>query len=133
MPNFVIQIVAYVAVLGLQLDLAQANEDSKGRQLIEEEVVELFSGTVMFGKYTDGRPDWKEQTSANGTLLDAADEWSEVGTWTVIADMVCYRYWDHADTHCFDVFERENAFYFYLPGTDILVAYSYKVEKRPMM
>ncbi len=33
----------------------------------------------------------------------------------------------------FDVFERENAFYFYLPGTDILVAYSYKVEKRPMM
>ena len=87
----------------------------------------------MYGKYTDGRPDWKEQTSVNGSLLDAADEWTEVGSWNVIGRMACYSYWDPAGTHCFDVYEEDGTYFFYLPGTDDLIAYSYKVEKRPMM
>ncbi len=125
--------LVWVGIVWAPSSHAEEAEETKGRQLLEEEVLDLFSGTVMFGKYTDGRPDWKEQTSVNGELLDVEQEWVVVGTWTVVSDMVCYRYWEPPGTHCFDVFERDETYYFYLPGTDKLIAHSYKVEKRPMM
>ena len=102
-------------------------------RLIEQEILNLLSGATLYGEYTDGRPGWAEQTAVTGQLFDGADDWKEVGRWTVIADMACYQYEDKADLSCFDVFEAGGVYYFYAPGTERLVAYTTRIDRLPMM
>lgn len=103
------------------------------RVLGEQEVLNLLSGATLYGKYTDGREDWAEQTAVTGQLFDVADEWKEVGSWTTIADMACYRYVDGGNLSCFDVYEAEGVYYFFTPGTENLVAYTTRIDRPPMM
>lgn len=103
------------------------------RALQEQEVLNLLSGATLYGKYADGRPDWAEQTAVTGQLFDVADGWKEVGSWTTIADMACYRYVEGTSLSCFDVYESEGIYYFYSPGTDQLVAYTTRIDRPPMM
>lgn|GEM_PF-3241804 len=113
---------------------AAAEEGTDGlRSLSEQEVLNLLSGATLYGKYTDDRPDWAEQTAVTGQLFDVADDWKEVGSWTTIAGMACYRYVDGGNLSCFDVYELDSVYYFYSPGTDNLVAYTIRIDRPPMM
>lgn len=112
---------------------AWSDDELELRMLEEQEVLDLLSGATLYGKYTDGRPDWAEQTAATGQLFDAADEWREVGSWTTIADMACYKYIENGDMSCFDVYEKDGVYYFFSPGTDRLIAFTTRIDRPPMM
>lgn len=69
----------------------------------------------------------------NGELFDIDEEWVFVGIWIVVSDMVCYCYLVLVGMYCFDVFECNEIYYFYLFGIDNFIVYFYKVEKWLMM
>ena len=96
--------------------------DPLSDKLEEPELLAVLSGATLYGRYEDGRPDWAEQTAATGQLYDVTDEWREVGSWTIIADMACYKYFDTGRVSCFDVYREGDEYLFYSPGTDHLVA-----------
>jgi len=108
-------------------------ENAEGQKLSREEIVELLSGATLYGVYTDGRPDWAEQTAVTGELYDATDEWHDVGRWGTSGDLACYTYWRTMYQYCFDVYENDGQFYFYIPGTDELIAYTYRIDRDEMM
>ena len=122
---------AIICFVSGQFALAQSIESQT--RLIEQEILNLLSGATLYGEYTDDRPGWAEQTAVTGQLFDGADNWKEVGRWTVIADMACYQYEEDAGLSCFDVYEVEEVYYFYAPGTDRLVAYTTRIDRPPMM
>jgi len=119
--------------LVLLVGLPKAAAEIDGRKLDQEEIVELLSGATLYGVYLDGRPDWAEQSTVTGELYDAADKWREVGRWGTSGDVACYTYWAAMRQYCFDVYEQDGQFYFYVPGTDTLVAYTYRIDRDEMM
>ena len=125
-------IVLWVITAAPQLAVAEPEAEGL-RFLSEQEVLNLLSGATLYGKYTDGRLDWAEQTAVTGQLFDVADDWREVGSWTMIADMVCYRYVGEGNLSCFDVYESDAIYYFYTSGTENLVAYTTRIDRPPMM
>jgi len=110
----------------------------QGTRLDETAIVDLLSGSTLYGKYLDGRPDWAEQTAVTGQLFDVARDWLEVGQWSTYGDAVCYSYFLPTGalapgTSCFDVYEFEDDYYFYSVGTDFLVGYTYRVDRPSLM
>ena len=134
--NCALQFCSLLILFGLSLSSIQtthAQTLESQRSLSEPDILYLLSGSTLYGEYTDGRPPWAEQTAATGQLFDVTDEWREVGSWTVIADMACYRYVDAGGLSCFDVYEAAGVYYFYTPGTDQLIAYTTRIDRPPMM
>ena len=118
--------VVVLAVLCLTMfAIAKAEE----RRLTRDEIVTIFSGAALFGKYTDERPDWAEETAVTGQLYDVNLNSKIVGTWGTINDTVCYTYWETALQYCFDVYEEDGQLFFYGPGTDELIAYTYRIDR----
>ncbi len=110
-----------------------AAESPVGTRLTEEDVTYLLYGSTLYGIYVDGRPDWAEQTAVTGQLYDVTDDWAEVGTWNVIDGMACYYYWRSSGLFCFDVYEWQGQYYFYVAGSTRLVAITTRVERQPLM
>lgn len=109
-----------------------------GHKLSIAEILDLLSGATLYGKYVDGRPDWKEHSSVTGQLFDVQREWLEVGQWNAYEDFVCYSYAVPSDgmgpgLSCFDVYEYKGDFYFYSMGSDYLVGYTYRVDRPGLM
>lgn len=109
-----------------------AKAEVEQRRLTGDEIVAIFSGATLFGKYTNGRPDWAEESAVTGQLYDVDLNWQIVGTWGTIDDLICYTYWTTGLQHCFDVYQEGGQLFFYEPGTDELIAYTYRIDRDRM-
>ena len=112
---------------------AAAQSGPEGIRLRKDDIARLFAGASLYGEYTEGRPDWAEETAVTGELYDAAENWNEVGRWGTSGDYVCYTYWHNMSQYCFEVYEVDGQLFFYTPGTDQLIAFTYRIERDQMM
>lgn len=127
---------AYAQDAHAPVDPFAAFED--GQRLSEAALLDLLSGSTLYGTYTDERPDWAEQTAVTGQVFDVARDWLEVGQWATADDVVCYSYFLPSGglapgTSCFDVYEYGGDYYFYSTGTDYLVGYTTRVDRPSLM
>jgi hypothetical protein len=120
-------------LLAFAAQTAHAQEGPGGKKLTEDEINHLLYGATLYGKYTDGRPDWSEQSAVTGQLYDGGNDWEEVGRWGLLGDMACYQYYNTGLQHCFEVYEFNEQFFFYSPGTDHLIAYTTRIDREQIM
>jgi len=125
--------IAVSLILFAMASTVSAHAETVGQRLSPEEITELLYGATLYGEYVDGRPDWAEQTAVTGQLYDVMKDWKEVGRWSVVEGKACYQYLNNGRIPCFDVTFYDKRYYFYLSGTDELVAITTRVERAPVM
>ena len=81
------------------------------RQLSGAEIVEIFGGTTVEGRYGDGRGVFVEYRSADGRLTTIeSDGRTYYGAWNVDGDRLCFVYADFPVNKCVDVLAKDGRY-----------------------
>lgn len=96
-------------------------DPSQELPLNEEELIAAFSDQTHRGTYTFQRPNidtfaFEETTSSDGRTRHIHGDAVDVGTWRVMANVICFRYenYDGGEHRaCFNIYKRGNCYYHY--------------------
>ncbi|WP_422365409.1 hypothetical protein [Pelagibius sp.] len=81
------------------------------RVMTGEEIVSVFSGQTVEGRYSDGRGVFVEFRSADGRLTTIeSDGRTYHGTWSVDGDWLCFIYTDFPVKKCVEVLTKDGRY-----------------------